>query len=99
MTESISGFLGPEERAALAKRRAAEQAGELDDVARLIIAALVVADPTSLSDLIKEVGQRPRVVMLTIDQLEQQGLIEVSVRGMEEVAALTEAGRQKADSL
>jgi hypothetical protein len=36
--------------------------------------------------------------MLTIDQLEQQGLIEVSVRGMEEVAALTEAGRQKADS-
>ena len=50
-------------------------------------------------DSINEVGQRPRVVMLTIDQLEQQGLIEVSVRGVEEVAALTEAGRQKADSL
>ncbi len=98
MTESISGFLGPEERAALAKRRAAEQAEELDDVARLIIAALAVA-ATPLPDLINEVGQRPRVVMLTIDQLEQQGLIEVSARGVEEVAALTEAGRQKADSL
>jgi DNA-binding MarR family transcriptional regulator len=99
MTESISGFLGPEERAALAKRRAAEQTEELDDVARLIIAALAVAGPTPLSDLIKEVGQRPRLVMVTIDQLEQQGLIEVSVRDVEEVAALTETGRQKANSL
>jgi DNA-binding MarR family transcriptional regulator len=99
VTESISGFLGPEERAAMAKRRAAEHAEQLNDVARLIIAALAVADPTPLSDLTKEVGQRPRVVMLTIDQLEQQGLIEVSVRGTEEVAALTEAGRQRAGLL
>jgi hypothetical protein len=97
VTESISGFLFPE-NAAIEQRRAIEQQAQLDDVARLVVTALASAGPTPLPTLIEAVDQRPRAVMLTIDQLEQAGLIKIEVHGVEEVADLTEAGRRKADT-
>lgn len=99
MTESVSGFLFPEERAALEKRRGSEPDAQFIEVWRLVIRALSEHGPTPLAELIERVGERPRFVMSAVDQMEQAGVLEVVARGVQEVAELTAAGRREAESL
>jgi DNA-binding MarR family transcriptional regulator len=99
VTDSISGFLFPEEREALERRRAAERDAQLDGVARLVLQVLAERGPIPLTELIEQVGQRPRVVMAAVDDLEKRGLLEVVVRDVQEIAELTEAGRRSATPL
>lgn len=94
MTESVSGFLSPEERAALKMRRRAQESELPASISLAILRALADNGPTSLSELPSQVHARPREVVSTVGDLERAGLLQVAVQGVEEIAELTDAGRK-----
>jgi hypothetical protein len=98
VTESVSGFLSPEERAAMENRRQGEQDDDLADVGSRVIQVLAELGPTALPELIDRVRARPRFVMKALDKLEQSGLVTISARGVEEVAELTNRGQSRASA-
>lgn len=99
MTESISGFLSPEERAAMDLRRNSGRNENLPEASRLILKSLVEHGPAPFTELIERVKVRPRDAVSAIDHLEASGLVEVVARGVQEIVELTEPGRQKAEAL
>ena len=94
MTDSMSGFLSPEERAALVQRGQAAKPETPSDVSLAILQTLATDGPTKLSELLPRVHARPRMVMYVIDELEQSGLVRVTAQDVEEIAELTENGRR-----
>lgn len=98
MTESISGFLSPEERAALEARRRAQESELPGGISLAILRALADNGPTSLSELPSRVHARPREVVTTVGDLERAGLVHVAVQSAEEIAELTDAGRKSISS-
>jgi len=93
MTESVSGFLSPEEREALELRKQAPKS-EPSGISLAILKTLADHGPTTLSDLLPRVQARPRAVLSVIEDLERSGLLQVSARGVEEIAELTDAGQK-----
>lgn len=92
MTASVSGFLAPEERAALEqqKRVGAPARAQISDA---ILRALD-GGPLTLNELIAEVSASPRVILSAIDDLEPSHLVATSYRNDEEVINLTAEGRK-----
>lgn len=99
MTDSVSGFLSPEERAAMEMRRRNRLEVDLDAIERTVLQFLAEHGQTSLPDLIERISERPRSILSVVDRLEQEGIVEVSVQGVQEFAKLTGQGRMKADDL
>jgi DNA-binding MarR family transcriptional regulator len=98
VTESVSGFLSPEERAALEKRKQAPEPEPSSGISLAILQILATDGPTPLSEILPKVRARPRAVLSTIDDLEQSGLVRVSAQGVDEIAELTEAGHARITS-
>jgi len=94
MTESVSGFLSPEEREALELRKQAPKSEPASGISLAILKTLADHGPTTLSDLLPRVQARPRAVLSVIEDLERSGLLQVSARGVEEIAELTDAGQK-----
>ncbi len=94
MTESVSGFLSPEERAALEMRRKAQESESPSGISLAILRALADNGPTSLSELPAQVHARPREVVSAVGDLERAGLVQVAVQDIEEIVELTDAGRK-----
>lgn len=94
MTESVSGFLSPEERAALELRKQSLESEPPSGISFAILQTLADHGPTTLSELPPKVHARARAVLSAIEVLEQSGLVQVTARGMEEIAELTDAGQK-----
>jgi hypothetical protein len=94
VTESVSGFLSPEERAALEMHRQAQESELPSGISLAILRVLADHGPTSLSELPSQVHARPREVVSTVGDLERAGLVQVATEGVEEIADLTDAGRK-----
>jgi predicted transcriptional regulator len=109
VTDFISGFLGPEENAARQRRHRGQQdpAGQLGqpgqppgayappgNLSLAILAVLRSQGPTKLTELPAKVHDKPRKVWTMVDELENSGMVRVSGQGAEEIAELTDEGRQ-----
>jgi|SRR6516164_5126661 hypothetical protein len=98
MTESVSGFLSPEEREALEQRKQAQESEPVSGIWLTVLKTIADQGPTTLSELLTRVQARPRLVLSTIEDLERSGLVQVSARGTEEIAELTDAGQKMVTS-
>ena len=95
MTESVSGFLTPEERTALASRKRSERPDDETGITIAILQVLSADGPTAIPELLSKVKARPRSVLAAIDDLEGDRLVRVDQDGTEEIVGLTERGRAK----
>jgi len=98
MTESLSGFLGPEERAAFRLRQEDPAAAPIasapitSDLSLTVLRFVAEHGPTTMSRLLAEVQARPRSLVAAVDELEHGGLLTVVAEGEEETVLPTEAG-------
>jgi hypothetical protein len=98
VTESVSGFLAPEEREALELRREGSEREPGASISHAILQTLSIDGPTALPDLLLKVHARAREVFSTVDDLDKSRLVRLSDRGDQEVVELTEEGRRKISS-
>lgn len=91
MTESVSGFLAPEERAAL-ERKDAQEREPTPNISRAILQILAIDGPTALPELLPKVHARAREIISTVSDLDKSRLVRISDKGSEEIVELTEAG-------
>jgi DNA-binding MarR family transcriptional regulator len=93
MTESLSGFLGPEERAAFRLRQEDPAAAPIaSDLSLTVLRFVAEHGPSTMSRLLADVQARPRSLVAAVDELEQAGLLMVTAEGEEETVLPTEAG-------
>jgi hypothetical protein len=93
MTDWMSGFFAPEERAATDERVREEAIVPLVSELSLRVLQLVADRGTvPLAALLAEVEARPRAVVAAVDDLEAAGLVTVAAEDNEETVQPTEAG-------
>jgi len=93
VTESMSGFLGPEEQAAgrdPSGRRAADVA---PDVARAVLQELALTGPVSIAALLPRIHTRPRLIIAILEDLERVGHVRIRATEVDEIVELTDSGR------
>lgn len=98
MTDSVSGFFGPEERAAKSSDRVDIPTGPPLASGLSLEVLRLAADRGSvtMSALLAEVDARPRAVVAAVDALEAAGLVTVDVEDREETMHPTDAGLRAA---
>jgi hypothetical protein len=93
MTDWVSGFLAPEERAAADERARGEASMPLVSELSLRVLHLVAERRTvTMAALLAEVEARPRAVVAAVDDLEATGLVTVMAEDSAEIVHVTEAG-------
>jgi DNA-binding transcriptional ArsR family regulator len=76
MIESMSGFLAPEQRIAMARRRASSETAASTDLSLAILKVLLASDaPLTVSDLLGKVHASSRSVVAALDELTESGLV------------------------
>lgn len=69
MIESMSGFLAPEQRTAMARRRASSETAASTDLSLAILKVLLASDaPLTVSDLLSKVHASSRSVVAALDE-------------------------------
>jgi DNA-binding MarR family transcriptional regulator len=97
MTESVSGFFAPEERAATGDRVYGTASPPLTSELSLRVLHLVAErGSVTMSALLAEVEARPRAVVAAVDDLEAAGLVTVDAADREEIVHPTKAGLRAA---
>lgn len=97
MIESMSGFLAPEQRIAMARRRASSETAASTDLSLAILKVLLASDaPLPVSDLLGKVHASSRSVVSALDDLEASGYVRLVDDARTEIVTLTDAGRRAA---
>jgi DNA-binding MarR family transcriptional regulator len=93
MTDSVSGFFAPEERAATGDRaRGAANPPLASELSLRVLHLVAERGSVTMSALLAGVEARPRAVVAAVDDLEAAGLVTVDAADREEIVHPTEAG-------
>lgn len=93
MTDSISGFFAPEERAATAGwEQNLAGTPPASELSLRILHVVANRGAAPMSVLLAEVEGRPRAIVTAIDELEAAGLVTIDTAEREEIVRPTEAG-------
>jgi hypothetical protein len=94
VTDSMSGFLGPEEEAALEQQRqSGSRPDAAPDVSLAILRALDRDGSLPTGELLAKVAARPRQVFASLDELESASLVRLRSTDADDVVELTNGGR------
>jgi hypothetical protein len=93
VTESMSGFLGPEEQAAARDPGGRRPADVAPDVARAILRELAVTGPVSIAALLPRIHTRPRLIIAILEDLERADSVRIRQTEFDEIVELTDSGR------
>ena len=96
MTESVSGFFAPEERAASDRVPGAADPPLASELSLHVLHVVAEHGSVTMSALLAEVEARPRAVVAAVDDLEAAGLVRVDAADREETVRPTEAGLRAA---
>ena|SRR5262245_42287739 len=98
MTESLSGFLGPEELRAADNQQQTPDTQAPPEVSTAILYALSTYGPLRIADLLPKVFARDRVIISALGELEAKKLVQVTERDSDEIAEITADGRAALNS-
>ena len=93
VTESMSGFLGPEERAAARNPSGRRAADVAPDVTRAVLQELAVTGPVSIAALLPRIHTRPRLIIAILENLERADHVRIRATEFDEIVELTDSGR------
>jgi hypothetical protein len=95
VTESMSGFFGPEKQAAARDVSSERGADASLDASLTILRALAATGPISISELLPMIRARPRATMAILDDLERADQVRITQSEFDETVELTDSGRKQ----
>lgn len=95
VTESMSGFLGPEEQAAARELNVERRADAAPDESLAVLRALAATGPMSIAALLPKIHARPRLIIAILEDLERADRVRIRQTEFDEIVELTDSGRRQ----